>query len=100
MLDCGLFGFRPGLHHLTNLLLHAANALLFCALLSRLTSAPIRSAIVAALFALHPLHVESVAWIAERKPSPLQSQVGNQTSRQKCRNDFFCTAAGTVPPLA
>ncbi len=67
MLDTSLFGFRPAGYHLTNVLLHAANtALLFAALLAA-TDSRGRSAFVAALFALHPLHVESVAWISERK---------------------------------
>ena len=67
MLDCELFGLDPGGHHLTSLLLHAANAVLLFVVLRRLTGAAGRSAVVAALFAVHPLHVESVAWIAERK---------------------------------
>ena len=67
MLDCHLFGTNAGWHHLTNLLLHIANTLLLFAVLKQMTAALWRSAFVAALFALHPLHVESVAWIAERK---------------------------------
>ncbi|PYJ03217.1 MAG: hypothetical protein DME25_12870, partial [Verrucomicrobia bacterium] len=67
MLDCELYGLNPAGHHLTNLLLHAANTLLLLLLLHQLTGARWRSAIVAALFAWHPLHVESVAWAAERK---------------------------------
>src|ERR1051325_6604391 len=67
MLDCELFGLNAGWHHLVSAGFHAANALLVFALFQRLTGARERSAIVAALFALHPLHVESVAWIAERK---------------------------------
>jgi tetratricopeptide (TPR) repeat protein len=67
MLDCQLYGLRPAGHHLTNVLLHAANCLLLFLVLSRMTGAMWRSACVAALFAWHPLHVESVAWIAERK---------------------------------
>ncbi len=67
MLDCQLFGLRAGAHHLTNLLLHIANTLLLFAVLKRMTGALWRSAFVAAVFALHPLHVESVAWVAERK---------------------------------
>ncbi len=67
MLDCELYGLKPAGHHLTNLLLHTANTLLLFGLLKRLTGAFWRSALVAALFALHPLHVESVAWVAERK---------------------------------
>ncbi|HVM48466.1 MAG TPA: tetratricopeptide repeat protein [Candidatus Acidoferrum sp.] len=67
MLDCQLFGLRAGGHHLTSLLLHAANAVLLFLLLRSITGATWRSAWVAALFALHPLHVESVAWVAERK---------------------------------
>jgi tetratricopeptide (TPR) repeat protein len=67
MLDVRLFGTRVWGYHLTNLLLHAANTVLLFALLRRLSGATGRSALVAALFALHPLHVESVAWVAERK---------------------------------
>ncbi len=67
MLDAQLFGLRPGGHHLTSILLHAANAALLVLLLQGLTGALGASALAAALFALHPLHVESVAWIAERK---------------------------------
>ena len=67
MLDCHLFGTNPAWHHFTNLLLHIANTLLLFAVLKRMTAAFWRSAFVAAVFALHPLHVESVAWIAERK---------------------------------
>src|SRR5439155_3316986 len=66
-LDVQLFGLKPGLHHLTSLLFHTANAILLFLLLKRMTAAEWRSAMVAALFALHPLHVESVAWVAERK---------------------------------
>ena len=67
MADCQFLGGSPGEMHLTNLLLHAANAVLLFLLFRRMTGALWRSAFVAALFALHPLHVESVAWIAERK---------------------------------
>lgn len=67
MLDCSLYGLAPGGHHVTNVLLHAlATVLLFFALRA-MTGAPLRSAFVAALFALHPRNVESVAWISERK---------------------------------
>jgi tetratricopeptide (TPR) repeat protein len=67
MLDYQLFGMNPGGYHVTNLLLHIANALLLFFILNRMTGAIWRSAFVSALFALHPLHVESVAWVAERK---------------------------------
>jgi protein O-mannosyl-transferase len=67
MLDCQLYGLKPAGHHLTSLLFHTANTLLLFGLLKRLTRAFWRSAFVAALFALHPLHVESVAWVSERK---------------------------------
>jgi len=67
MLDVQLFGLWPGGHHLISLALHLANTLLLFAVLRRMTSAYWRSALVAALFALHPLRVESVAWISERK---------------------------------
>jgi tetratricopeptide (TPR) repeat protein len=67
MLDVSLFGLGPAGHHATNLALHTGNALLLLATLSRLTGAPWRSALVAALFALHPLNAGSVAHVAERK---------------------------------
>lgn len=67
MIDVQLFGLDPWGHHMTNLILHTANVLLLFLLLCRLTGFPWRSMVVASLFALHPLHVESVAWIAERK---------------------------------
>ena len=67
MLDCQLYGLRPAGHHITNLLFHIANSLLLFGLLRRLTGVIWPSAFAAALFALHPLHVESVAWVSERK---------------------------------
>jgi Tfp pilus assembly protein PilF len=67
MLDAQLFGADPGPHHLGNVLLHALNTVLLLVLLLRSTGQAWRSALVAALFAVHPLHVESVAWISERK---------------------------------
>lgn len=67
MLDCDLYGLKPWGHHLTNLLFHALNSVLLFLALSRMTRRVWPSALVAALFAVHPLHVESVAWIAERK---------------------------------
>ena len=67
MVDCQLYGANPGGHHLTSVLLHVASTLLLFSVLNRMTAAIWRSAAVAALFAWHPLHVESVAWIAERK---------------------------------
>lgn len=66
-LDCRLFGLAPWGHHLTNILLHAGSTLLLFILLRRASGFLWRSLAVAALFGLHPLHVESVAWIAERK---------------------------------
>ena len=67
MLDFELYGLNPGGYHLTNLLLHITNALLLFLVLKRMTGTLWRSGFVAALFALHPLHVESVAWVTERK---------------------------------
>jgi len=67
MLDCQLFGLDPGGPHLTNLFFHTANSLLLFLLLQFCTGAALPSFLVAALFAVHPLHVESVAWVAERK---------------------------------
>jgi tetratricopeptide (TPR) repeat protein len=67
MADCQLYGLRPWGHHLTSILLHSLNTALVFLLWQRLTGAQWRSAAVAALFGWHPLHVESVAWVAERK---------------------------------
>jgi Tfp pilus assembly protein PilF len=67
LLDSELFGMSSGAFHLVNVAFHAANALLLFLLLRRLTGREHASGVVAALFALHPLHVESVAWVAERK---------------------------------
>ena len=67
MADCQFFGPQPGAQHLVNVWFHAANTVLLFFLLRNLTGALWRSALVAGLFALHPLHVESVAWISERK---------------------------------
>ena len=73
MLDCQLFGVNPGAHHLVNVFWHSAAAVLLFILLARITDGPSRtggiwlSGFVAAVFAIHPLRVESVAWIAERK---------------------------------
>src|SRR5579862_4910075 len=67
MLDCQLFGNSAGTHHLTNLLFHIANTLLLFLIWRRMTGEVWPSALVAALFAWHPLHVESVAWVSERK---------------------------------
>jgi tetratricopeptide (TPR) repeat protein len=67
MTDCQLFNLAPGMHHDVNVLFHIANAALLLVLLVRLTGTLWVSAFVAALFAWHPMHVESVAWISERK---------------------------------
>src|SRR6267378_2161587 len=67
MLDCRLYGLNAGGHHATNVLLHSIAALLLFHMLRQMTGALWKSAIVAALFAVHPLHVESVAWVSERK---------------------------------
>jgi tetratricopeptide (TPR) repeat protein len=67
MLDAELYGDQPAGHHFTNVLIHALGAIVLMRLLQALTGAVWRSAVVAALFAWHPLHVESVAWVSERK---------------------------------
>ena len=67
MLDCQYYGLNAGGHHLTNVLLHAATAILLFLVLRQITGAFWRSAFVAAVFAIHPLRVESVAWVSERK---------------------------------
>jgi tetratricopeptide (TPR) repeat protein len=67
MLDCQLYGLNPGGHHFTNVLLHTATTILLFLILRRMTGFLWRSAFVAAVFAIHPLRAESVAWVAERK---------------------------------
>jgi protein O-mannosyl-transferase len=67
MLDCQLYGLKAGGHHFTNVLLHTIAVVLLFLVLKQMTSAFWQSAFVAAVFAVHPLHVESVAWVAERK---------------------------------
>jgi len=67
MLDCQLYGLKAGWHHFSNVLLHAIASILLFFALQRMTGVFWRSAFVAAVFAIHPLHVESVAWVAERK---------------------------------
>jgi tetratricopeptide (TPR) repeat protein len=67
MLDCQFYKLNAGGHHLTNVLLHTASVILLFLVLRQMTSTLWRSAFVAAVFAVHPLHVESVAWVAERK---------------------------------
>ena len=67
MLDCQLYGLHPAGHHLTNIILHLAAAMVLFLVLRAMTGALWRSAFVAAVFAIHPLRVESVAWVAERK---------------------------------
>ncbi len=81
MLDIQLFGMAPGAHHTVNLLIHILNTLLLFLMLFGLTRAMWPSLMVAALFAIHPLHVESVAWIADRK-------------------DLLCTMFGLLAILA
>jgi tetratricopeptide (TPR) repeat protein len=67
MLDCQLFGLDAGWHHLTNVAIHTASSMLLFAFMKRMTGRLWESAFVAFVFALHPLHVESVAWVSERK---------------------------------
>jgi tetratricopeptide (TPR) repeat protein len=67
MADVSFFGMDPHGHHLTSVILHLLNTLLLFVAFQRMTQSPWRSLAVAALFALHPLHVESVAWVSERK---------------------------------
>jgi tetratricopeptide (TPR) repeat protein len=97
MLDCQLYGLNPAGHHFTNLLFHTLNTLLLFLLLKQMTGAVWRSAFAAALFAWHPLHVESVAWASERKDvlsaffwlATLMSYVGYVRSPSRWR--YFST---------
>lgn len=105
-LDLSLFGLKPWGHHLTSLLIHAANVLIVFTALRRMTADGRRSAFVAAVFAVHPLQVESVAWVAERK-NVLSSffcllvigQYGAgawRTSRGRCAAMLLCYAAALL----
>lgn len=67
MLDCQLFGPKPGIHHLINVFYHIINSFLVFALILKLTGSLGKSAMISVLFALHPVQVETVAWISERK---------------------------------
>ena len=67
IIDCEIFGLKPLGHHITSLFIHIANTLLLFWVLKRMTGVIWPAAFVAAMFAVHPLHVESVAWVAERK---------------------------------
>lgn len=67
MADVQVYGMNPGAHHITNVVIHIASSVILLLLLFRVTGALWQSAFVAAMFALHPMHVESVAWVAERK---------------------------------
>jgi tetratricopeptide (TPR) repeat protein len=67
MLDCQLYGLNPGMHHMTNLIIHIANSMLLFLTFKKMTGVLWPSAFIATLFALHPLNVETVAWVAERK---------------------------------
>lgn len=67
MVDCEMYGLEPGAHHLTNVLIHAGTVVVLFLVLRRMTGALWRSAFVAAVFAIHPLRAESVAWVSERK---------------------------------
>jgi len=67
MIDVSLYGLRPGGHHLTNILIHVVNVLILFYVFRLMTGLVWQSAFVAALFAVHPLHIESVAWVSERK---------------------------------
>ncbi len=95
MADCTLFGLNPGAHHFVNILFHSANAALLFVLLVRLTGKIWPSALVAALFAWHPLHVESVAWISERKDvlstffALLTLLSYAKFARQNCQRSFW-----------
>jgi tetratricopeptide (TPR) repeat protein len=95
MADCELFGLNPAAHHLVNAVIHSVNAALLFILLRRLTSLIWPSLIVAALFAWHPLHVESVAWISERKDvlstffALLTLLSYSKYSKENCRRSFW-----------
>jgi len=95
MLDVQLFGWQPMGHHLVNVAIHSLNAVLLFLVLARMTASPWQSAAVAAIFALHPLRVESVAWVAERK-DVLSSLFWLLTMFAYCR---YVKRAGIIPYL-
>jgi len=106
ILDCQLYGLNPGMHHLTNLIFHVASSILLFLVLSRMTGALWRSAFVAALFALHPLNVDSVAWVAERKnvlstffwmlTMLIYAYYSKQPNPYRYLLTFFCFALGLL----
>ncbi len=102
MLDCQLFGKNPAGHHLGNVVLHSINAVLLLLVLRLLTGALWPSTLVAALFALHPLRVESVAWVSERKDvlSGLFFMLTVGAYGQYVRRAHGTNPPGTVQPLA
>ncbi len=103
MLDCQWYGLNATGHHLTNVAFHVANTILLFLVFQRMTAATWPAALVAALFALHPLHVESVAWIAERKDvlstfflmltlwAYSRFTAGHETGRQKTKFRFLAS---------
>jgi tetratricopeptide (TPR) repeat protein len=101
MMDVSLFGKNAGEMHFTNMLLHAANVVLLFLLLHRLTGAPWQSAVAAAFFGWHPVHVESVAWISERK-DVLSTNVQGPAVRRNFYHSptywlaWFCFALGLM----
>ena len=125
-LDCQLYSLRPAGHHLTNAVFHSVNAALLFLLLRALTGFVWRSAFVAALFAVHPLHVESVAWVAERKDvlstffflltlmayghytnrssrreqSPISETDGHKPDQQTGEGVLDCGGKRSAPPLS
>ena len=101
MIDCQLFDLHPAGHHFMNVLFHTANTLLLFILLNNMTGAVWRSAFVAALFAWHPLHVESVAWASERKDvlSGFFWMLALICYAKHAQRDSEQTPKGNIPPL-
>jgi len=105
MLDCQLFGLNPGGHHLVNVLLHITAVLLLFSVCNAMTGAEWPSALIAALFAIHPLRVESVAWIAERKDVLsgvfFMATIGTyeRYCRRPCRNRYLAVVGCFVMAL-
>jgi len=102
LVDVSLFGMRPAGFHLTNVLLHATAAALLCVAFIRMTSAPLKVVIAIGLFAMHPLRVESVAWISERKDvlSMLFVAVALVAYEDYCRRPTLGRYAGVVVAMA
>ena len=107
MLDCQLFGLNAGRHHMMNLIFHLTNSLILFYLFRKITGDSWKSGVIATLFAVHPINVESVAWIAERKNVlstffwmlTLMSYSFYSVKRGKCPSEMMCIHLARSPSV-